>query len=304
MSDGSSKVVYAALAGNALVATSKFVAAPISGSSAMFTEAIHSATDCTNQVLLLIGARQGRRSPDRSHPFGYGMEIYFWTIVVAVLVLLAGGAYSIYQGMAQLDAPHPIQSPVLNLFVLLLAAVFEGGSFAVGYREYKKVANRHRIPGVTANLILFLKWSKDPSLFESLLEDGAALAGLAVATVGTVANAYLGFLRADGFASLVIGTILIANGIAILVATRSLVAGEAAAPTLLHDLRRGLHGHPWSGRISRVSTLHLGPDCILVAVGLLAREDPVSDRQLGLEIERRLRDIDSRILEVLFRFEK
>jgi divalent metal cation (Fe/Co/Zn/Cd) transporter len=121
--------------------------------------------------------------------------------------------------------------------------------------------------------------------------------------VGTIANAYFGYLRADGLASLVIGAILIANGIAILVATRSLVAGEAAAPTVLHDLRRGLHGHPWSDRISRVSTLHLGPDCILVAVGLRPGEDAVSDRQLGLEIERRLRDVDSRILEVLFRFD-
>ena len=117
MSDGSSKVVHAALAGNALVATAKFVASAISGSSAMLTEAIHSATDCTNQILLLIGARQGERAPDRSHPFGYGMEIYFWTIIVAVLVLLAGGAYAIYRGAAQLDAPHPIQSPALNLLV-------------------------------------------------------------------------------------------------------------------------------------------------------------------------------------------
>ena len=159
------------------------------------------------------------------------------------------------------------------------------------------------MPGISANLILFIKWSKDPSLYESLLEDGAALAGIAVATVGTVANAYFDYLRADGLASLAIGAILIANGIVILTTTQSLVAGEAVAPTLLHDLRLGLRGHPWSDRISRVSTLHLGPDRILVAVGLLPRKSQASDRELGQEIERRLKEIDPRIREVVFRFD-
>src|ERR1700759_3197395 len=147
MADGSSKVVYAALLGNILVAASKYLAAIISGSSAMLTEAIHSTSDCANQLLLLIGVRRGKLPADSSHPFGYGMEIYFWTFVVAVLVLLAGGAYSIYQGLEQLDSPHPIRSPLLNLVVLSISAVFEGASFAVGYREYRKVAGRHRLPG-------------------------------------------------------------------------------------------------------------------------------------------------------------
>jgi cation diffusion facilitator family transporter len=303
MAGGSSKVVYAALVGNVLVAATKFAAAAVSGSSAMFTEAIHSSTDCTNQVLLLIGDRRGKRPRDESHPFGYGMEIYFWTFVVAMLVLLAGGAYSIYQGLEQLDAPHPIQSPTFNLLVLLVSALFEGGSFVVGYRQYKKVAGAHRLPGVSVSLIRFISWSKDPGLFETLLEDSAALAGIAIAAIGTVANAYFGYLRADGIASLAIGALLIANGIAILVATQSLVAGEAAAPTVLHDLQLGLRGEPWSERISGISTLHLGPDCILVAVALRAHHGALSDRDLGQEIERRLKEIDPRILEVLFRFE-
>src|SRR6478752_7553313 len=98
MADGSSRVVYAALFGNVLVAISKYIAAALSGSSAMLTEAIHSTSDCANQLLLLIGVRRGKLPPDPSHPFGYGMEIYFWTFVVAVLVLLAGGAYSIFRG--------------------------------------------------------------------------------------------------------------------------------------------------------------------------------------------------------------
>src|ERR1700759_2646524 len=123
MADGSSKVVYAALLGNILVAASKYLAAIISGSSAMLTEAIHSTADCTNQLLLLIGVRRGRLPADPTHPFGYGMEIYFWTFVVAVLVLLAGGAVSIVQGVKEFASPRPIESPMINFAVLGLAAL-------------------------------------------------------------------------------------------------------------------------------------------------------------------------------------
>lgn len=300
MADGSSRVVYAALLGNFLVAVSKYTAAAISGSSAMLTEAVHSTSDCANQLLLLIGVRRGKLPADSSHRFGYGMEIYFWTFVVAVLVLLAGGAYSIYRGVTQFAAPHPIGSPILSLAVLLLSAIFEGASFSVGYRQYKKLVARHRIPGQSVGLIQFIQLSKDPSLYESLLEDGAALAGIAVAAAGIVCSAYFGMLRADGAASVLIGMILVANGFAILVATRSLVAGEAVAPTVLYDLRAAVRGHPWSDRLSDLDTLHLGPSCILVAVTLLPGRG--NDEQIGHEVERRLKAVDPRILEVLFRF--
>jgi cation diffusion facilitator family transporter len=300
MADGSTRVVYAALAGNALVAASKYVAAALSGSSAMLTEAIHSTSDCTNQLLLLIGVRRGRLPADPSHQFGYGMEIYFWTFVVAVLVMLAGGAYSIFRGVSELAAPHPIDAPKLSLAVLVLSGFFEGISFRVGYKQYKKVVAAHRIPGQTISLIQFIKLSKDPSLYESLLEDGAALAGLAVAAVGIVASAYFGLLRADGAASVLIGVILVVNGFAILVATRSLVAGEAVAPNVLHDLRAAVEGQLWSDRVSDLATLHLGPSCILVAVTLLPGSG--NDDKVGDEIERRLKATDPRILEVLFRF--
>jgi cation diffusion facilitator family transporter len=299
MANGSTRVVYAALAGNALVAVSKYIAAALSGSSAMLTEAIHSTSDCTNQLLLLIGVRRGKLPADASHRFGYGMEIYFWTFVVAVLVMLAGGAYSIYRGVSELAAPHHINSPRLSLAVLVVSAIFESASFRVGYKQYKRVVAAHRVPGQSISLIQFIKLSKDPSLYESLLEDGAALAGLAVAAAGIVASAYFGWLRADGAASVLIGMILVANGFAILVATRSLVAGEAVAPQVLRDLRSAVEGQLWSDRVSDLDTLHLGPSCILVAVTLLPGTG--NDDQVGHEIERRLKATDPRILEVLFR---
>lgn len=302
MADGSTRVVYAALAGNVLVAASKFIAAAVSGSSAMLTEAVHSTTDCTNQLLLLIGARRGTLPADPTHPFGYGMEIYFWTFIVAMLVLLAGGAVSIYQGVREVAAPHPIQSPSISFVVLLLSAVFEGYSFSVGYRAYRALVARHRVPGLTPNLIRFIAWSKDPSLFESLLEDGTALAGIAVAAVGIAASFFFGELRADGIASIVIGTLLVANGLAILIATRGLIAGEAAAPTLLYDLEQAIKGRLWSELIRNIDTLHLGPDCVLVAVVLESDRQTPLDPRLSLEIADRLKAVDQRIIEVLFRF--
>ncbi|HEX3677068.1 MAG TPA: cation diffusion facilitator family transporter [Sphingomicrobium sp.] len=302
MADGSTRVVYVALLGNVLVAVLKFAAALISGSSAMLTEAIHSTADCTNQLLLLIGVRRGRLPADATHPFGYGMEIYFWTFIVAVVVLLVGGAVSIFQGVREFASPHPIESPVVNFVVLLLSALFEGYSFSVGYRAYRSLVARHSVPGLTPNLFKFIAWSKDPSLFESLLEDGTALAGIAVAAAGIAASVFFGLLRADGLASIVIGLLLVANSFAILVATRGLIAGEAAAPTLLYDLEQALKGQQWSGRIKNIDTLHLGPGCVLIAVVLESDQSKSLDRRLSLEIAARLKAVDERVIEVLFQF--
>ena len=302
MADGSGKVVYAALIGNALVASAKYVAATLSGSSAMLTEAIHSTSDCTNQILLLIGGRRQKLPPDDSHPFGYGMEIYFWTFVVAVLVLLAGGIYSLYRGYTELSDPELIRTPWLNLIVLGLSAIFEGSSFAVGYRQYRRVATSHVIPGQDVGLFRFIKWSKDPSLYETLLEDGAALVGIAIAVAGTIANSFFGLLAADGVASIAIGLLLLVDGTVILLATRSLIAGEAVAPPLMRDLRQAIKQSGFEDRVDRLQTLHLGPSCILIAVNLRHVPDEGSSAELQREIENRLRPVDDRIVEILFRY--
>jgi cation diffusion facilitator family transporter len=297
-------VVVAALAGNLLVAVSKFIAALVSGSSAMLTEAIHSTSDCANQFLLLIGSRRAKRPPDDRHPFGYGMEIYFWTFVVAVLVLLAGGVYSLYQGYRELTDPQVIRTPILNLIVLALSAAFEGSTFSIGYRQYRRIAASHVIPGQNVGLFRFIKWSKDPRLYETLLEDGAALIGIGIATAGTIANAWVGWLAADGIASIAIGTLLIADGFVILIATRSLITGEAVAPPLMRDLRLALEHGGFAHRVTRLQTLHLGPSCILIAVNLECEKGSTSDADLQAKIDARLRATDDRVVEVMFRYSR
>jgi cation diffusion facilitator family transporter len=277
------------------------VAAAVSGSSAMLTEAVHSTADCANQVLLLVGVRSARRSADVTHPFGYGLEIYFWTFVVAVLVMLAGGAFSVLQGLEELSRPSPIRWPELTLLVLILSAALDGASFKVAYREYRTVEKRHRRPGRPVGLIQFIKWSKDPSLYESLLEDAAALAGIAVAFTGIVSTAYLGIAEADGVASVVIGLILVGNGSAILLATRSLIAGEGVAPPVLEELWEAVLAVDFTRRVIDVASLHLGPNHILVALTLTPARG-ASELNLLERLEQSIKAAEPRVRDVLFRY--
>jgi cation diffusion facilitator family transporter len=303
MADRSTKVVYAALAGNVLVALSKFIAAALSGSSAMLTEGIHSSADTLNQVLLLIGTRRSRARPDASHAFGYGMEIYFWAFVVAVLVLFVGAAASFYEGAAELRHVRPISAPGVSLAVLALSTLFEGASFSVGYREYKRIVRGRKVDGQHVGLWRFIAISKDPNLYESLLEDMTALIGITIAATGVVASAYFGVLWADGAASVAIGVLLMADAAVIASATRSLIAGEAAAPPILEQIE-ALRIESTSLHIPEVRTLQLGPRTILVAVTVSVtpgQSVPAVGREID-EFSARIKALDRRISDVLFRF--
>src|SRR5262245_4724391 len=222
MVSGSTRVVLAALAGNGGIAAAKFIAAGLSGSTAMLTEAIHSLVDTGDQTLLLIGQTRGRRPADETHPLGYGMEAYFWSFIVALMVFLLGGVLSILQGVVHLLLPEPIEAPWISLSVLAISAVFEGASFGVGYREYKRV-----VRGRPIDLWRFIQASKDPSVISVLLEDSAALIGLGVAAIGVSASSFLNIAWADGVASIVIGILLCCVAFVLANETRSLIAGEA-----------------------------------------------------------------------------
>jgi cation diffusion facilitator family transporter len=296
MANSSTRVVYAALLGNILVAVSKCAAAVLSGSAAMLTEAIHSAADCVNQGLLIIGSRRSRMPPDATHNFGYGSEIYFWTFVVAVLVLVVGGAASVAEGVIALHAPRPLKSLSVSLIVLAASAVFEGASFLVGLKAAEKVKRLHQ--GRRVGFWKFIRLSKDPKLYETLLEDGAALVGVGVAFAGVLGNAVLHWPWADGVASCLIGLLLIANALVILGATRSLIAGEAVVPTFLRDLNAAIAS--MTPTVKTVETLHLGPDCVLVILTL--DDGPATAERPEFEaLAARIRQVDDRIEHVAIR---
>jgi cation diffusion facilitator family transporter len=259
MAGESRTAIYAAAAGNLGIAAAKAAAFAFTGSSAMLTEAIHSLVDTGNQGLLLLGIHRASRPPDPGHPFGHGMELYFWSFVVALLVFSLGGAVSIYEGLHKVMQPEPIDRPWINFLVLGGAIAMEGGSFTVAFREHRRRNARDRF-------LESLRSSKDPSLFAVLLEDGAAIAGLLIAFVGVAVAVLFHVPQADGLASIAIGGLLVAVAVFMANETRSLLTGEAASPSVVAEVRRILAADPRVVEVIEVLTLHLGPQEILVGV--------------------------------------
>ena len=221
MADHSSKkVIYAALAGNSLIALTKFAAAWFTGSSAMFSEAIHSSVDTGNQALLLHGLRRSGRPADAKHPFGYGKEIFFWAFVVAILIFALGSGISIYEGIEKVRHPNVIENAYVNYIVLGLSIVFECAASWVALKAFN--AGRGDMGFLEA-----IRASKDPTIFTVLLEDTAAVLGLVTALVGIALGQALDLPVLDGVASIAIGGIL--AGVALLLAyeTKGLLIGEA-----------------------------------------------------------------------------
>src|SRR4051794_1356907 len=197
--------VYAALAGNLLVACTKIIAAIWTGSSAMMSEAIHSVVDPSNELLLLYGFHRASRPPDRLHPLGYGRELYFWSFIVALLLFALGAGVSLYQGVDRIMHPYAMVDPLVNIVVLSCSSIFEGYSWWMAHTRF--AAAKGGLSYWEA-----VRRSKDPPTFLVLFEDSAALLGLAIALLGTFAAQYLGDPIYDGLASIAIGLLLAGVG--------------------------------------------------------------------------------------------
>lgn len=281
---GNSKIaIYAAAAGNLAIAASKFVAFAFTGSSALLTEGIHSLVDTGNQGLLLLGLRRAARPPDREHPFGHGMELYFWSFVVALMIFSLGGAFSIYEGVLKAQNPEPMTRPWINYLVLGLAIVFEGASLSIALREHRRRPSR-------GGFLSSVRKSKDPSLFAVLLEDSAALIGLLIALAGVSAAHLFELPMADGLASVGIGLLLMAVAAFMANETRSLLTGESASPAVVADIRRILEADPRVACVIEVLSLHFGPNEILLGVTIDFRDDLP-----GRGVERAAEELSERI---------
>ncbi len=297
MAEGGSKfVVYAALAGNLAIAVVKFAAAWWTGSHAMLTEAVHSLVDTGNQSLLLYGMSRSARPPDDNHPFGHGMELYFWSFVVALMIFLAGGGYSIYEGVQKLSHPEPIRQAWINFVVLGASVVFEGTSFAVAWREFSR--RRGDIPVWEA-----IHRSKDPTGFSVILEDAAALLGLAFAALGVAASAYLGMPKGDGVASIAIGLLLIGAAVVLARETRSLLTGESASRRVLDAVRAVLVSEDRILHTHGLQSIQLGPSDVLLALAIDVRPDldAAAIETMGAELRRRIQDVQPIVTHVFFK---
>jgi len=285
VAEGSKRVVLVALGGNLAIAAIKLVAFALTRSSAMLTEAVHSGVDSLDQIFLLVGIRRAAKAADAEHPFGHGLEAYFWSFAVALLIFALGGAASVWQGVTRILAPEAITRPWISYLVLALSAGFEATSFAVSYREFRRTVHGRRI-----KLWRFLRLSKDPSLFATLLEDAAALMGLAIAAAGVTGAAVFHVKWADGAASVAIGLLLGAVALFLANEVRSLMAGEAAVPRVVAEVRRILEADPAVEVVEEVLSLHLGPESILVGVTL-----EFSDGLTGDEIQEAAQDLSDRV---------
>ncbi len=270
MASGSKKVIYAALAGNALIAVTKFGAAFVTRSSAMFSEGIHSAVDTGNQVLLLWGLHRSKKPPDERFPFGHGKEIYFWSFIVAILIFALGAGISVYEGIKHLLHPRPVENASVSYIVLALAMVFEGAAWLFAWKEFTKVKGRF-------GYIQAVQRGKDPSMFVVLFEDTAAMAGLVVAFVGIFLGQVTGNLYFDGAASVLIGLILGGTAIWLAYETHGLLIGEGANPEVLEAIRKIVGRHEVIQHVNEVATMHMGPEYILVNLSVDFKSEASSD---------------------------
>lgn len=260
-SHSSKIVIYAALVGNLLIAITKFIASSITGSSAMLSEAIHSVVDTGNQGLLLWGIKRAKQPADTAHPFGYGMELYFWTFVVAILIFAVGAGVSMYEGIHKLHATDPIRSPMINYIVLGLAMIFEGVAWGIAFKAF----NRQR---GNRGLFQAIRRSKDPTVFTVLFEDSAAMLGLVFAFIGVACSQYFGNVIFDALASIGIGLILAITAALLAYESKGLLIGEAASASVVRDIRDIINRNTDVLSINEILTMHFGPRDILLTLSL------------------------------------
>ncbi|UCH72774.1 MAG: cation transporter [Rhodospirillales bacterium] len=257
----SKKVIYAALVGNSLIAVTKFAAGVFTGSSAMLSEAVHSLVDSGNQWLLLYGMKRSRRPADDRHPFGYGMELYFWAFVVAILIFGVGAGVSIYEGVQRVAQPHPITNPAVNYAVLGLAMVFEGAAWWIAFREFNRMRGRR-------SWMAEIRFSKDPTVFTVLFEDSAAMLGLIVAMAGIAGAQAFDMPVLDGVAAILIGCILAVTAGLLAYECKGLLIGEGAGRAVVAGIRRIIGAQAGIKSINEILTMHLGPEDVLVNLSL------------------------------------
>lgn len=285
MASGSSKkVIYAALAGNFLIAVTKFGASVITGSSAMFSEAVHSLVDTGNQGLLLYGIKRAGKPADDQHPFGYGMELYFWTFVVAVLIFGVGAGISMFEGISKLSSPHIVTDPTINYIVLALALVFEGAAWWIAFKEFRTQKRSDH------SYLTSVRRSKDPTVFTVLFEDSAAMLGLIVAGLGIFLADRLHLPILDAVASIVIGVILAMTAALLAFESKGLLLGESASHSVVNNVRAITTQSNGIIAINEILSMHLGPEDVLLTLSV-----DFADDYSSVQVEETITDLEAAI---------
>jgi cation diffusion facilitator family transporter len=279
------KAVFAALAANIGIAVAKFAAFLLTGSASLLAEAVHSVADTGNEALLIIGRDRSRRPRSDEHPFGFGRERYFYSFVVSVMLFTVGATFSAYDGIHKILNPAPVHSPLIGFGVLALSAVLESFSLRTGIAEANRVRG-NRGWGT------FIRRTKAPELPVVLLEDLAALIGLAFATAGVALSVLTGDGRWDGAGSLAIGVLLAVAAAILAVETKSLLIGESASADMERMIVTALEDGGDGVQVIHLRTVHVGPDSLVVTAKIAVRPTEVA-AQIAASIdaaEKRVRD--------------
>ena len=263
--EGGIKAIIAALMANIGIAISKFVAFAFTGSSSMLSEAIHSVADSGNQILLLVGNKRSKKKADESHPFGYGRRRYVYGFIVAIVLFLIGGLFSLYEGIHKWQHPEPLNDWWIAVLVLVIAIGLEGYSFRTALREANKSRGKR-------SLFRFVKDARQPELPVILLEDAGALTGLVLALLGVGAAVITGDGRFDALGAMGIGALLIVIAIFLAIEMTAMLVGESALPEEVAAIRKALEDSSGVERVIHLRTMHVGPDELLVAAKIAIHE--------------------------------
>ena len=282
-SPSSIKAILAAFAGNSVIAVTKFIAASYTGSSAMFSEGVHSVVDSGNQLLLLYGLRRSKKPADSKHPFGYGKEMYFWSFVVAILIFGLGAGICFYEGIHKISSPQPVTNPIINYFVLGIAIIIEGWTCWVAATEFKKSKGDY-------GWVEAIHISKDPALFTVLFEDTAALLGLLVALIALALSEYLNLPVLDAVASIIISIILAVTAGLLAFECKGLLTGEGASEQVITGINQIIDDCPGIKHVNEVLTLHLGAQDVLLTISL-----DFEDNLSSGDVEEAISALESRI---------
>jgi cation diffusion facilitator family transporter len=280
---GSRTAIIAALIGNLCIAATKGVAAALTGSSAMLSEAVHSLVDTGNEVLLLHGQKRATKPPDDRHPFGYGRELYFWSFIVALLIFALGAGVSIYEGVVHILHPEPITKAWINYAVFGLSFLFEGISWWFGWKSFDQSRHGKRFWEA-------FKTSKDPTTFMVLFEDTAALIGIAIAAAATWLSLTFEAPWIDGTGSILIGVLLAAVAVLLARESKALLIGERASPEIARSIRRIASAETSVTRVIDITTSQMSPDQVIATIGI-----DIEDELRVPEVEQLIGRLETKI---------
>jgi len=287
MAGSSNRAIYGAIIANTAIAISKFIAAFFTGSSAMFSEGIHSLVDTGNGFLLLIGVRRSKKPANDKHPFGYGKEVFFWSFIVALLIFALGGGIAIYEGIKHIQHPKSLTNVRWNYLVLILAMIFEGAALRVALQEFN--ATRDSKPFFKA-----LKDSKDSATVAVVIEDTAALLGLVIAFSAVFLGQLTGWVYFDGMGSVLIGVLLVSVSLFFAIECKALLIGEGLLPEDIEKITTILEEEKRVIVFQRPLSLYFGPSQVLVNLDVNFADNLTSD-----DIEETIDRIESKIKAAL-----